>query len=153
MDESYSAGTPGGAPDAAAPSHRRGEPPTELTLARELLAQLLPAADAALLVAGLMAERAAPCDPSLPAPRDSELDAPARELRRVREQLAAGVAARSMQHAMNNPLTALLAEAQLLELEPLADEHRLAIVRMVELARRVAAVIRRLVGASAPGVG
>jgi signal transduction histidine kinase len=154
MDESYSAGTQGGARTPAGPAHQRAEPPAELTLARELLAQLLPGADAALLVAGLMAERSAPPrSPSLPAPRDSELDAPARELRRVRAQLAAGAAARGMQHAMNNPLTALLAEAQLLELEPLADEHRLAIVRMVELARRVAAVIRQLDGTSTPTVG
>jgi hypothetical protein len=45
---------------------------------------------------------------------------------------------------MNNPLTALLAEAQLLELEPLADEHLRTVGRIVELARRVAKAGRRL---------
>ena len=67
-----------------------------------------------------------------------------RELRRLRLQLQLGEAARTLQHSLNNPLTALLAEAQLLELEMLADEHRQAVVRIIELARRVAAVARRL---------
>jgi C4-dicarboxylate-specific signal transduction histidine kinase len=98
-----------------------------------------------LLVTGLLAERLAPLrDLSLPEPRESELDQPARELRRVRTLLALGEAARPVQHAMNNPLTALLAEAQLLELEPLADDHRLAVGRIVDLARRIAKVTRRL---------
>jgi hypothetical protein len=47
---------------------------------------------------------------------------------------------------MNDAVTALLAEAQLLELEPLADEHLRAVGRIVELARRVATVAGRLDG-------
>ena len=49
---------------------------------------------------------------------------------------------RAAQHAMNDAVTALLAEAELLELEPLADEHLRAVGRIVELARRVAWMAR-----------
>ena len=49
-----------------------------------------------------------------------------------------------LQHAINNPLTALLAEAQMLELDPLTDEQRHSVERMVELARRLVALTRRL---------
>ena len=68
----------------------------------------------------------------------------ARELSRVRAQLALGEAARTLQHAFNNPLTALLAEAQLLEFEPLASEHRAAVGRILELACRLVTLSRRL---------
>jgi hypothetical protein len=53
---------------------------------------------------------------------------------------------RTAQHALNDALTALLAEAQLLELEPLADEHLQAVGRIIELARRVVKMARRLDG-------
>jgi len=50
-----------------------------------------------------------------------------------------------VQHDVNNPLAALLAEAQLLDLDPtLGDEHRLAVRRMIELCRRVVGSVRRL---------
>jgi signal transduction histidine kinase len=132
MDESYMQRNGGGvaARDAA--------------LATELVARLVPGADASLLVSALLAEREAPPHTPSAVPSGVELAPPERELHRVRAQLALGASARAMQHAMNNPLTALLAEAQLLALEPLADEHRLAVARMVELARRVATVTRRL---------
>jgi signal transduction histidine kinase len=143
MGESYSRGiTPAASGGGAAATTR-----AELALARELLARLVPAADVELLLAGLLAERSAPPrDPALPAPQDSELDPPARELRRVRTHLLLGEAARMIQHAINNPLTALLAEAQMLELElaPLSDENRMAVARLVDLARRVVAATRRL---------
>jgi signal transduction histidine kinase len=130
------------------------EPLPPLALARELLAQLLPGVDADLLLAGLLAERAAPLpDPALPAAVDPKLGPPARELRRVRAQIALAESARMVQHALNNPLTALLAEAQLLELEPLADEHRVAATRLVELARRVVAAARQLDVSGAPRPG
>jgi len=134
MNESYSGGEASGAARA---------------LARDLIARLLPSADADLLLEGLLAERAASHaafsrDVMREGARDAELDPPAREVRRVRRQLALGESARTVQHAMNNPLTALLAEAQLLELEPLADEHLRTVGRIVELARRVAKVGRRL---------
>jgi signal transduction histidine kinase len=150
MRESYSDHAASGAPSAAV-----SESAATHALARELLAQLLPAANADLLLAGLLAERAAaPArDPASPAPSESELDPPARELRRVRAQIALAESARAVQHALNNPLTALLAEAQLLELEPLADESRAAAARLVELTRRVVAAARRLDVSGAPRPG
>lgn len=48
-----------------------------------------------------------------------------------------------VQHQLNNPLAALLAEAQLLEMEPtLGAEQRAATVRITELTRRVIALVR-----------
>jgi signal transduction histidine kinase len=50
-----------------------------------------------------------------------------------------------VQHEMNNPLAALLAETQLLELDPaLTDEQRASVKRIVDLARRVIASSRKL---------
>jgi signal transduction histidine kinase len=122
--------------------------------ARELLARLLPGADAALLVAGLLAEGRLPAGSGgVAMPDDPEIEPPERELRRVRRQFALGEAARSAQHDLNNPLTALLAEVQLLELEALAPEQRAAARRIVELARRVAAVARRLTVTPGPSIG
>ena len=113
---------------------------------RALLARLLPGVDADLLLAGLEeeGEGAASLPGAFPLRRDTELPPPARELRRVRLQFALGEAARMVQHAINNPLTALLAEAQLLELEELTAEQRESVVRMIELARRLVALTRKL---------
>lgn len=67
------------------------------------------------------------------------------ELRRTRQLLAAGAVALRLQHALNNPLTALLAEAQLLEMEEdLPPAHRGAVERIVELCRRTIGVVRQL---------
>lgn len=66
------------------------------------------------------------------------------ELRRAQRLMAAGEIARKVQHDVNNPLTALLAEAQLLEMEPMSEEQRQAVIRIIELCRRAAAVVRRL---------
>jgi signal transduction histidine kinase len=50
-----------------------------------------------------------------------------------------------VQHEMNNPLAALLAESQLLELDPaLSDEQRQSVRRIVDLARRVIVSSRKL---------
>ena len=50
-----------------------------------------------------------------------------------------------VQHEMNNPLAALLAESQLLELdETLNAEQRDSVKRIVDLARRVIASSRKL---------
>jgi signal transduction histidine kinase len=140
MGESYSAGEASGA---------------ERALARDLIARLFPSADADLLVTALLAERGSAEDarcregtPGAGGKDDASPDAATRELRRVRRQLALAESARTVQHALNNPLTALLAEAQLLELEPLDDEHLRAVGRIVELARRVAKVSHRLEGGS-----
>ena len=59
----------------------------------------------------------------------------------------------SLQHALANPLTALLAEAQLLELEALDAEQRAAVERVVTLCRRTIEVVRALdvIGAAERG--
>ncbi|MDQ6831275.1 MAG: hypothetical protein M3081_20640 [Gemmatimonadota bacterium] len=49
-----------------------------------------------------------------------------------------------LQHEINNPLAALLAEAQLLSLEPtLGDEHQKTVGRIIDLTRRVADSVRK----------
>jgi signal transduction histidine kinase len=143
MSESYSDRAGSGARPRDSVPMVVAEPSTALT--RELIAQLLPGYDAEKLVRALIAERDAPPG-ALPemSQYNSDEQIAARELGRARSQLALGEAARTLQHAFNNPLTALLAEAQLLELEPLADEPRAAVVRILELARRLVALSRRL---------
>jgi signal transduction histidine kinase len=66
------------------------------------------------------------------------------ELLQARRVFAAGQAALSLQHGINNPLAALLAEAQLLQLEDLTNEQRASADRMVELCRRIVTLVRRL---------
>jgi signal transduction histidine kinase len=120
---------------------------------RGLLARLLPGVDADLLLAGLQAEReGSAAERADVAPRhETELAPPARELRRVRAQFVLGETVRMVQHAISNPLTALLAEAQLLELEELPDDQRQSVVRIVGLARRLVTLTQRLDGAAEEG--
>ena len=66
------------------------------------------------------------------------------ELFQLRRTFAAGQVALSLQHGINNPLAALLAEAQLLQLDDLTSEQRASADRMVELCRRIVALVRRL---------
>ncbi|MEP7000717.1 MAG: histidine kinase dimerization/phospho-acceptor domain-containing protein [bacterium] len=116
-----------------------------IALARELIAQLLPGYDADKVLRALIDERDAPPGTLTDmAQYNSDEQISARELDRVRAQLSLGEAARTLQHAFNNPLTALLAEAQLLEIEPLADEPRAAVARILEQARRLVALSRKL---------
>ncbi|HEX4469239.1 MAG TPA: histidine kinase dimerization/phospho-acceptor domain-containing protein [Gemmatimonadaceae bacterium] len=63
---------------------------------------------------------------------------------RARRVFAAGQTALSLQHAINNPLAALMAEAQLLQMEELNGEQRGSVDRMVELCRRISALVRQL---------
>lgn len=50
-----------------------------------------------------------------------------------------------VQHSLNNPLAALLAEAQLLGNETtLGPEHEAAVARMTELVRRLITLVRGL---------
>lgn len=50
-----------------------------------------------------------------------------------------------LQHAMNNPLAALLAEGQLLAMEEsLSTEQRESVERMIELTRRIIHLVRDL---------
>ena len=72
------------------------------------------------------------------------LEALRTELRRTQRLIAAGEIALELQHAVNNPLTALLAEAQLLEMESLTEEQQSSVKRIVELCRRVISIVRRL---------
>ena len=80
------------------------------------------------------------------------------ELRRLRELAAAGEELARFRHDVNNPLTALLAEAQLLELEPLDAPTREGVRRIIAMCRRVIAGVRALdatgrSGASARAAG
>jgi len=75
------------------------------------------------------------------------MDRDARSKYTVEQLAAAGATALDMRHQINNPLAALLAEAQLLALEPLAPDQRAAAQRIVELSRRLAAILRELDGA------
>ena len=77
---------------------------------------------------------------------DHESAVPLRALRQTQRLLAAGELATRLQHSLNNPLAALLAEAQLLELEPLLPDHRASVERIIELSRRVIDVVRALDG-------
>lgn len=49
---------------------------------------------------------------------------------------------KGLQHSLNNPLAALLAELQLLELEDLPPAHREAVERAIGLVRRVVTLVR-----------
>lgn len=68
------------------------------------------------------------------------------DLRRTQRLLAAGEIALRLQHALNNPLAALLVEAQLLEMEPLPSDQAEAAARIVAYTRRAVAEVRRLDG-------
>jgi hypothetical protein len=119
------------------------EPNYSARAVSELLGRLLPGADGALLLAGMLVEGSAGSDDVL-VDLDAEAAPARRELARVRRLYFAGEGAHAVHHAMNNTLTALQTEAQLLELEPLAEEHRRASTRIVELTRRLTIVMRRL---------
>lgn len=49
-----------------------------------------------------------------------------------------------IRHTLNNPLTALLTEAQLLQLEELPDEQKQSVDRIVELCRRTIDAVKQL---------
>lgn len=169
MPQSYSDENAAG----ATPPHPGGAPPPggdELGLARHLIAQLVRNADADLLVAALLAERspksasrpsAAPAAPTrqpLPPgasapPTSADPDPAAAELSRVRRQLMLGQAHREWRHELNNPLTALLAEAEMLEMEAATAGQEEAATRIVELARRIVALTRRIDDPSSAGSG
>jgi signal transduction histidine kinase len=68
------------------------------------------------------------------------------DVARTRRLLAAGEIALTLQHTLNNPLGALLAEVQLLEMDAPNEEVREAAVRIVALARRLMEALRVLDG-------
>lgn len=90
---------------------------------------------AALAAALRDSERGAEATPAVIALRDMVAES--------RRLLAVGAQLSDMLHRMNNPLTALLAEAQLLALEEgLAPETREAVGRIEAMARRLAELTR-----------
>lgn len=113
------------------------------TLARLGVATVLEAANFALQLPAalhaLLAEEGLLCG-------SPHAEAITGSLRRLQATIAAGEVAQGLQHKLNNPLAALLAEAQLLELELLSAEHRASAERMVELCRRVIEVSRSIEG-------
>jgi signal transduction histidine kinase len=78
------------------------------------------------------------------APADRGVAALRDELWETRRRLAVAEVAVRLQHTLNNPLAAMLAEAQLLEMESLPAEHRAAVRRIVALCRRMTEVVRTL---------
>lgn len=72
------------------------------------------------------------------------LSAVQEELRRTQRIVAAGEIALGLQHSMNNPLTAVLAEAQLLEMDAATDEARMATKRIIDNTRRLVQLVRGL---------
>lgn len=52
---------------------------------------------------------------------------------------------KGLQHTLNNPLAALLAELQLLEMEELPTAHREGVERAIELCRRLIRIVREQV--------
>ena len=69
-----------------------------------------------------------------------------RALRHTQQLIAAGELALRLQHSLNNPLAALLAEAQLLALEDLPPDHQASVERIIGLSKRVVDVVRGLDG-------
>lgn len=125
------------------PDELAADPALEALEVEALLSRLLPGANGPLLLHALLAE-GPNGSVDLRTHADAEAPPAARELARVRRVFQTGQGALAVHLAMSNTLTALQTEAQLLELEPLADEHRRASTRIVELTRRLTTVMRRL---------
>ena len=100
-------------------------------------------ASTARLGTALAAAFAAAIEPRSGDPAAAQLLA---QVGRTRQLLSAGEIAIGLQHSMNNPLAAILAESQLLEMDDLSPEQREAVSRIVALCRRMTAVVRRLDG-------
>ena len=80
------------------------------------------------------------------APCDLDDDTLPRYLRQCHTLLAAGRTASRLPHRLNNPLAALLAEAELLRLEPLSEGQRESVDRILELSHRLIGEVRALEG-------
>ena len=85
--------------------------------------------------------------PDEPATVGEPVTIDASELARLRELAAVGEQVGRFRHDLNNPLTALLTEAQLLELDAVDAATRATAGRIVSICRRVIASARAL-GAS-----
>jgi signal transduction histidine kinase len=92
------------------------------------------AAGAAHVAPDKLATHLVPCIAEMLAHAQSE-HAP--QVMRARRLIAAGEIAVGFQHALNNPLAGILAETQLLQLDPLQPEQQAALERIVMLCRRI----------------
>jgi signal transduction histidine kinase len=115
--------------------------PADVALLRDALALLLP--DAVVREDGAAGGGGAGLVVTLP-----PVDASNEALAKARRRLAAGEGAAALQHSMNNPLTAILAESQLLALEELPADAAGAVARIVENTRRLIALVRKLGGST-----
>jgi len=70
----------------------------------------------------------------------------AEQARRGRRLAAAGEVALRLQHSLNNPLAAILAESHLLQLDATDVEQRAALERIVAMCRRMVELMRGLDG-------
>jgi signal transduction histidine kinase len=70
----------------------------------------------------------------------------AEQVMRARRLVAAGEIALRFQHSLNNPLAGILAEAQLMQLDPVPPDQHAALERIVALCRRIIDLGRSLDG-------
>ena len=68
------------------------------------------------------------------------------QVMRARRLVAAGEIAMGLQHALNNPIAGIMAEAQLMQFEEVSPEQAQALTRMVSLCRRLIELTRSLDG-------
>jgi signal transduction histidine kinase len=106
-------------------------------------AYALAAAGAAHVAPDKLASQLVPCLAEMLAHAGSEY---APQVMRARRLIAAGEIAIGFQHSLNNPLAGILAEAQLMQLDPLPPEQRAALDRIVALCRRIIDLGRSLDG-------
>lgn len=133
MGQSYTGR--GGGGDEGAGAAARPDATAASATPPPVVARLHPGVDTGLVLAALAGEEAG---------AGAAGTAAQAELARVRGLLAMGERAREVQHALNNPLAALLAEAQLLQLDAMPAEQRAAVDRIIALARRMVALTRQL---------
>jgi light-regulated signal transduction histidine kinase (bacteriophytochrome) len=111
-------------------------------LVRDAIAAVLPASEVRLVEEG---EGEAMARVEAVGDRAATIDEGRRALAAAQRLLGLGDLARSVQHAANNPLGAILAEAQLLEMDDsLAPDHAEAVRRIIALSRRLAETLRQL---------
>lgn len=68
------------------------------------------------------------------------------QVMRARRLIAAGQVAMGLQHALNNPIAGIMAEAQLMQFEEIPAEQAQALTRVVALCRRLIELTRSLDG-------
>ncbi len=118
-------------------------PPEPEALKQTGAVSVVPVADLPLALPDVLDGALAQAALAAGSPGFAALRAAVQETRRL---ISAGLIARRVKHDINNPLAALLAEAQLLELESMPPEQMESVQRMVELCRRMSIVARRLEG-------